>query len=292
MHTNPNTFLSGWRTNSGRPRPHAAFGGGAALYTFRVKDVDVAPLAPLPEQPPKCRQCPLRQSGKFSPVTAGELDFIYALRSDTQRFKAGQTLVRERSRGRRMYTLFSGWAFRYKTLSDGRRQILNFLLPGDLFGLQQQFAEGATHGVEAMTACSACVFPAQSLWEIYRNHPNLGYDVTWLCARDEQLLDENLLTTGRRTALERVAVLLIHLFKRAQRVGMVGPDNSFEFPLTQQHVADALGLSLVHTNRTLRKLHVLGLHDLVDGRMYLKNAKALEQLADYVDHPLRPVPLI
>lgn len=251
-----------------------------------------AAIFPLTAPPPSCAQCHLRQGGKFAPVTPEELSSIQHLRSDAKSFAQGETIVRERSRGQRMYTLFSGWAFRYKTLSDGRRQILNFLLPGDLFGLQQQFADGATYGVEAITDCSACVFPADGLWEVYRNYPSLGYDVTWLCAHDEQMLDENLLTTGRRTALERVAVLLIHLFKRAQRVGLVAGDDSFEFPLTQQHVADALGLSLVHTNRTLRKLQALGMHALVDGRMHLKNAKALQQLADYVDHPLRPVPLL
>lgn len=263
-----------------------------AAYTFGVtKPVDLLNTPPS-DPPARCAQCRLRLTGRFSPVGAEELRCIQALRADVRRFAPGKTIVRERSKGQRMYTLYAGWAFRYKTMSDGRRQILNFLLPGDLFGLQQQFAEGATYGVEAMTDCSTCVFPADGLWDVYRSHPSLGYDVTWLCARDEQMLDENLLTTGRRTALERVAVLLIHLFKRAHRVGLVGPDNSFEFPLTQQHVADALGLSLVHTNRTLRKLHLLGLHALADGRVQLKNAKALQQLADYVDHPLRPVPLL
>ena len=73
---------------------------------------------------------------------------------------------------------------------------------------------------------------------------------------------------------------------------LVDPDNGFAFPLTQQHVADALGLSLVHTNRTLRKLQQLGLHSLADGRLVLRNAKALKQLADYADHPIGQVPLI
>ncbi len=225
-------------------------------------------------------------------MNSAEVAFIEAFRSDTLSLEAGASIIREQSQTERLFTLFSGWAFRYKSLSDGRRQILNFMLPGDFFGLQQQFADGATYGVEAITDVALCVFPSGRLWEFYRAYPRLGYDLTWLSAREEQMLDENLLTTGRRSAMERVAVLLIHLFKRAQRVHLVDPDNGFAFPLTQQHVADALGLSLVHTNRTLRKLQQLGLHSLADGRLVLRNAKALKQLADYADHPIGQVPLI
>lgn len=255
-------------------------------YTSPVQPVDLA------LNPPHCVACPLRDCGTFLPVDDAVLNFIQDFRSDTLVLEAGACIIREQSRAQRVFTLFSGWAFRYKTLSDGRRQILNFVLPGDFFGLQQQFADGATYGVEALTEVSLCVFPSGRLWDLYRAHPQLGYDVTWLSAREEQMLDENLLTTGRRSAIERVAVLLIHLFKRAQRVKLVDADNGFAFPLTQQHVADALGLSLVHTNRTLRKLQQLGLHAWVDGRMVLRNPRALKQLADYVDHPLSQVPLI
>jgi len=255
-------------------------------YTARVKRDETTPL------PPPCAQCPLRRSGAFLPVTAAERDFIQDFRSNTLRVGAGKQIVREQAVTRRMFTLFSGWAFRFKTLSDGRRQILNFVLPGDMFGLQQQFADGATYGVEALTDVALCVFPSNHLWDLYRVHPKVGYEVTWLSAREENMLDENLLTTGRRNAMERVAMLLIHLFKRAQRVGLVHEDNSLAFPLTQQHVSDALGLSLVHTNRTLRKLHQLGLHEIKDGRLHLLNSRALRRLADYADHPLQQVPLL
>ncbi len=254
-------------------------------YTFGVKPID------LPLLPPQCTQCPLRNSGAFLPVTETELGFIEDFRRETMRVGAGQEIIREHAETQRLYTLFSGWAFRFKTLSDGRRQILNFLLPGDFIGLQQEFAAGATYGVEAMTDVALCVFPADRLWDLYREHPSLGYDITWLGAREEQMLDENLLTAGRRNALERVAVLLIHLFKRAQRVGLVR-DDAIDFPLYQQHIADALGLSLVHTNRTLRRLQQLGLHQIEDGRLRLVNVKALQQLADYAAAPLRQLPLI
>lgn len=245
-----------------------------------------------PLLPPACVRCGLRASGAFQPLSDREIAFVESFRVDTARLPAGQAVVREQQDAGKLFTLYSGWAFRYKTLSDGRRQILNLLLPGDFFGLQQRFAEGATYGVESLTEVALCVFRSERLWELYREYPRLGYDLTWLAARDEQMLDENLLTTGRRTAMERVAVLLIHLYKRAQRVALVDADGSFEFPLTQQHMADALGLSLVHTHRTLRRLQALGLYEIQDGRLFLRNPKALHQLAEYVDQPLTPVPLV
>jgi CRP-like cAMP-binding protein len=91
------------------------------------------------------------------------------------------------------------------------------------------------------------------LWDLYSRFPTLAFDVTWLAAREEQLIDEHLVSLGRRTALERVAYLLLHLFARAEESGLV-KDGAIQFPFTQQHLADTLGMSLVHTNKTLKRL--------------------------------------
>ncbi len=250
---------------------------------------------PIPIQaetcPASCLECRLRTTDAFSAVTGEELAFIEKLRVTTIEVDAGRDIISEQKSTGKIYTLYAGWAFRYKTLSDGRRQIMNFLLPGDLVGLQEKFADGATSGVQAATDAMLCVFPQDGLWEIFRQHPGLGYDVTWLAAREENMLDENLLTTGRRNAMERVAMLLLHLFRRAHRVGLT-KDGEVDFPFNQQHIADALGLSLVHTNKTLRRLHRLGLHEIRDGRLRVINPKALQRIADYYDKPLRQVPLL
>ncbi len=247
--------------------------------------------------PPACKNCKLRQSGAFSAVKPDELAFIEGFRTATRRISAGGTIIYEQKPNGKLFTLYSGWAFRYKTLSDGRRQILNFLLPGDFIGLQQEFADGAMHGIEAVTDVSLCVFARDSLWDLFRSYPSLGYDVTWLSAREEGFVDDNLLTAGRRNATERVAMLLMHLYRRLQRIGLerVDPDgqgSSIEFPINQQHIADTLGLSLVHTNKTMRRLHRLGLHEVFDGRLRLLNTKALERIADYYDRPPKKVPLL
>ncbi|MEO7952782.1 MAG: cyclic nucleotide-binding domain-containing protein, partial [Polaromonas sp.] len=122
--------------------------------------------------PPRCSACRLRQTGVFTPVTARELAFIEGFRSGTSVVPAGSTLIREQNPRGKLFTLYSGWAFRYKTLSDGRRQILNYLLPGDLIGLQQEFADGAMHGIEAVTEVSLCEFPREGLWDVFRQFPS------------------------------------------------------------------------------------------------------------------------
>ena len=246
------------------------------------------PNAPPTAAPAACR---LRATGAFTALAPATVEFIDSLRAGTVTVAAGETLVHENQANARLFTLYSGWAFRYKTLSDGRRQILNFLLPGDLVGLQQEFGEAALHGIEALTQCSLCVFQSDSLWTMFREHPRLGYDITWLAAHEESHVDENLLTAGRRNAAERVAMLLMHLYRRLERIGLA-EEGTVAFPLNQQHIADALGLSLVHTNKTLRRLAALGLHELHNGRLRLLNPRALARIADYYDTPPRLIPML
>jgi CRP-like cAMP-binding protein len=109
------------------------------------------------------------------------------------------------------------------------------------------------HSVEALSAMVLCTFDRDRLRDLYSSFPGLAFDVTWLASREEQILDQNLLSVGRRTALERTAYLLLHLHARASALGLAPPDRFFP-PITQQHLADALGLSIVHTNKTLKRL--------------------------------------
>lgn len=247
--------------------------------------------------PPPCHSCKLRQSGSFTSIKPDELAFIESFRTGKLQVPAGTTLIHEQQPNGKLFTLYTGWAFRYKTLSDGRRQILNFLLPGDLIGLQQEFSDGAMHGIEAITDVSLCVFKRDGLWDLFRSNPSLGYDVTWMSAREEAFVDDNLLTAGRRNATERIAMLLMHLYRRLERIGLErrdkdGAGGTIEFPVNQQHIADNLGLSLVHTNKTMRRLQKLGLHEITEGRLRLLNTKALERIADYYDRPPPRVPLL
>lgn len=261
-------------------------------------------MSRLPEHPPilapaqraddprPCTECLLRcRTDAFLQVADAELQAIEDFRDSMREARVGEAVIAEHERSTHLYTLYAGWAFRFKTLADGRRQILHFLLPGDLVGLQDEFAEGHTHGVEAATDVRLCAFPREQLWRFFNSQPKLGYDITWLAAREEKMLDDTLVSTGRRNAAERVAMLLMHLFRRAERLGLT-EGRRLAFPFNQQHIADALGLSLVHTNKTLRKLQRAGLHTLEGGVLEIINPHALERLGSYFERPVRPVPLL
>ena len=240
-----------------------------------------------------CQECPLRALPLFTVHSDTEIAFIQSVKRDEIVVPAGHDLILEGQSDAPLYTLRSGWAFRYKTLTDGRRQILNFLLPGDFIGVQQKMGDSAAHGVQILTDALLCVFRRDTLWQLHRSEPGLGFSITWLTAHEESLVDDTLLSVGRRSAEERIASMLILLFKRAAALLPHGGANGVPFPLTQQHIADGLGLSRVHANKTLRKLEARGLHRIQDGRLYLLDAKALARLADlYGDGKPAPRPLI
>ncbi len=242
-----------------------------------------------------CRLCPLRALPLFTPHDNAELALIESLKREQLAVAADGTIIHEGQTNAPLYTLLNGWAFRFKTLSDGRRQILNFLLPGDFIGVQQKMGDSSAHGVQALSDVVLCVFKRDAVWELHRSAPNLGFAVTWLTAHEESLVDDTLLSVGRRSAEERIATLLVILFKR---VAALLPEvdaqaEGVPFPLTQKHIADGLGLSLVHTNKTLRKLERRGLHRIEDGRLKLIDVRALTRIADlYGDGKPVPRPLI
>ncbi len=225
-----------------------------------------------------CAQCPLRDRPGLRGFEADELAFVSELKVDELHAQAGSSILREGTRNDHLYTVLSGWAFRYKMLEDGRRQILNYVLPADLVGLQGTLMQEMEHSVEALTPLTLCVFPRGKMWELYSKFPSLAFDVTWLAAREEQLIDENLLSLGRRTALERTAYLLLHLFVRAEEAGL-SKNDSVQLPLTQQHVADTLGMSLVHTNKTLKRLTASGTVRWKDRQFTVIDRAGLERIA-------------
>jgi CRP/FNR family transcriptional regulator len=200
-----------------------------------------------------CEKCPLRGKAILRDFTSDELDFVSSFKSGELHVQAGTTLLVQGTNSAHLYTVLSGWAIRYKTLPDGRRQILNYALPADFLGLQGSVSDEMQHSVEALSDMLLCVFPREKLWSLYSSYPSLAFDLTWLAAHEEQIIAEHLVSVGRRASLERTAYLLLHLFLRAEEIGLT-KGNAVQFPFTQQHVADTLGMSLVHTNKTLKRL--------------------------------------
>jgi CRP-like cAMP-binding protein len=207
----------------------------------------------------------------FREFASEELEFVSRFKRGELAVDAGAAILVEGAHSAHLYTVLSGWGFRYKTLEDGRRQILNYVMPGDLVGLQGTIMGEMQHSVEALSPVSLCVFERDKLMTLYNRHSSLAFDLTWIAAREERILDEHLLSIGRRSALERAAYLLAYLHQRAKTLGLFAAKDFL--PITQQHIADTLGLSIVHTNKTLKKLAQRGLiHwqergcDILDGK--------------------------
>ena len=118
-------------------------------------------------------------------MSEAEVAFINQVKSDHLRISAGTEFIHPEQRDADIYTIYSGWAYRYKELADARRQILNFFLPGDLIGLQASLFEKSLYGAIALTDIELCVIPKKRLIRLFERMPELAYDVTWLGARSE-----------------------------------------------------------------------------------------------------------
>jgi len=239
-----------------------------------------------------CADCPLRRRECFRPFAAGELDFVQRMKSGELAVEAGATVLEQGTSTTHIYTILEGVGYRQKTLDDGRQQILNFVMPGDLVGLQAALFDEMEHAVETLTAMRLCVFQRGDLYELFRRQPGLAYTVVWHAAREERMLDEHLVSVGRRTARERIAHTVVLLFERAGRLGLVDKGGVMDMPIRQRHLADALGLSVVHTNKTLKRLTGAGLMEWRGTRLRILDDAGLRALARYEAGPEAVQPLI
>jgi CRP-like cAMP-binding protein len=239
-----------------------------------------------------CENCPLRGLSAFRKMSADEVRFTRQFKTGELRVDAGTTLLLEGSNAPQLYTALSGMGLRSKTTADGERQVLNFVLPGDFIGLQAGVMGEMQHNVEAVTSMRLCVFRRSDLWKLYEDQTERAFDLTWLAANEERFLGEALATVGQRPAVERVAWAFMHLFRRLQALNLGDGDNAVPLPYRQQDLADALGLSLVHTNKTLAKLRERQLVSWSSGTLRIPDPDALAALADVSAEPPHPRPLI
>lgn len=192
----------------------------------------------------------------------------------------GRELV---SGGRRydgVLVLIDGIALRYSVLKDGRRQVLNIVLPGDFIGFPGCFFENALYSITALSETQVSAVPFAQLFGLFEQQPRLAAAVFWLFASEAAMYAEHLVAVGRRSALERIAHFLLELLSRLQAIGRAD-ENSYQLPLTQELIADALGLTAQHVNRTLRQLREDGLVGIDGQTVKIKDFDALAALADF-----------
>jgi len=238
-----------------------------------------------------CSDCRLRKLARFRCFTPDELEFVDKFKVGDLFFEPGAEILSSGQDHAHLYTVYRGWAFRYNLLEDGRRQILSFLMPGDFLGLQSAVLKAMQHSVEALTEVHVCVFERNGLWKLFEKMPSLAFDVTWLAAVEESMVDNHLLSVGRQFALERIAFLILHLVGRLDAPGEARR-NQYPLPLRQQHIADTTGLSLVHTNKSLRRLVKAGLIEVSRGSITLLDKPGLEELSGIVAAEIKGRPFI
>jgi len=173
-----------------------------------------------------------------------------------------------------------GWLFRYKLLHNGNRQVLDFILPGQVFGLQACLFSRSLYSVTSVTEASVSVIPFDMIDQVFEQSPKLGKSLFWSAVCESAVLGEHLIDTARRSAYERVSHLLLELLIRLKSVNLTRRF-SFEMPLTQELIGDALGLTAVHVNRTLRSLRDDKLIE-IDGKwITLVDIDAMSSLCDF-----------
>ncbi|MBC7739091.1 MAG: Crp/Fnr family transcriptional regulator [Candidatus Saccharibacteria bacterium] len=224
-----------------------------------------------------CVACPLRKFELFVPFTPQELEFMQNFKNGELAVQAGTTILMEGSNSPHIYTVLSGMGTRSKMLENGKRQVINFLFPGDFTGLQAGLMGEMKHSVEATTDMVLCAFRRNDLWNLFRTHSERAYDLTWIAAVEEHFLGETIASLGQRDATQRVAWAMVRIHARLKAVGLAS-DDWVPLPFRQQDLADALGLSLVHTNKTLKALKDRHMMLWTEGRLMIRSLPALAKI--------------
>jgi CRP-like cAMP-binding protein len=210
---------------------------------------------------------------------------------------ANRDLIVAGERHAEIYIVHDGWLLRSRLLHDGRRQIVDFVLPGDIVGLEACLFGRSLYAIATITPVSLSVMSLDQVEHASAHNPAFAKALLWSAVCRGAILGEHLVDAARRTAYERVGHLLLELFVRLRRADRTD-GMSFDLPLTQRNIGDALGLTTVHVNRTLRALREDGLISLVDRCATILDLAALARLSDFerlylgedaLDQPPRPV---
>jgi CRP-like cAMP-binding protein len=228
-----------------------------------------------------------RKLSAFVALSSKELAVLERLHQRRRSFVAGRDLVHQGQTDQAAYILASGWVCSYKLQPDGTRQIVDFQIAGDFLGLRSVLLRTSDHSFEPIVDIQAVEVLASDLLDAFEQTPRLATAILWAASRDEAMVVEHLVGMGQRDAEARMAHLLLELGAKLALVGL-GSKAGYACPLTQYHLADALGLSAVHVNRVLRKLREDGLATFRNGRVTFDDFDRLAALADfdpaYMDH--------
>jgi CRP-like cAMP-binding protein len=220
----------------------------------------------------------LEQFVSFDPAERLRLDELLSF--PTRTYRRGEVIIREGDKVADVHLVTTGLAARIKTLRDGRRQIMAFLVPGDLCDVEVFILEAMDHDVTAMGRTTCVLIPAKVIEDLLTESSKLTKALWWSTMTDSAVLREWIVNHGSREAHERMAHLCYEMLVR-YRIVAETTDNSFPFLVSQEDLADATGITPVHANRMLQKLRDDGLVELKGKVMTVLDPRRLREVAQY-----------
>ncbi len=220
-----------------------------------------------------------------APLSSYDVDLLTGACQNQRTYPARTDLIREGDKPGPVFVILAGWACRYKLLPEGTRQITSFLMPGDCCDLRASVLTSMEHSISTLTTARIALAPRGLMQNLIETRPAITRAFWWTQLVDEDTLRAWIVSMGRRNGLQRVAHLMCELYVRARNIGLTDGD-SFELPLTQTVIGDALGLTPIHVNRVLRKLRISGVMTLSGGALVIADIAKLATVAGFDDNYL------
>jgi CRP-like cAMP-binding protein len=220
----------------------------------------------------------LRKLSNFTKLSDEECAAVTECTQDVHEFGAREDVISQGDRTGGVKLLLEGFACRYKVLEDGRRQIVAYFVPGDLCDLRVFILKRMDHSIGAIVASKVAEISPENILKLTHDYPTLTRALWWSTLVEEAIAREWIVNVGQRSALERMAHLFCELLYRFRAVGL-NEGNSCTLPLTQVELAETLGLSSVHVNRTLQELRRQKLITLENGTLSIQDLDALKEVS-------------
>jgi len=232
--------------------------------------------------PPNCADCELRRSALCGRL-AERLPAAYSrLNRRVESFKPRKLIRKAGTIPTSLAFLRRGHAVAFRMLKNGRRQVYDFRLPGDVIGMRALAASPLTISIQALTEVSLCTFDNTEFVSLCMQDSQMAYELTRRSMNYIHSLEARLLDVSRRPAASRVASIILSLQDRHKLCGLV-EDGKFEFPYTQSLIGDALGLTQATVNRVMSELRFGKIIELINGYLTIQNEEYLEELANSDD---------
>lgn len=234
----------------------------------------------------------VRKLRRFVDLTDSEVAALLRLSDKPVPKRRGDRLIEQGDRPKSVQILLSGWGCRQKILRDGSRQVLAYLVPGDICDIHGWLLSRMDHEVVLLSDAEVATAPADAVHDVMERFRRVERAMWCSTLVDEAISREWLVDIGRREAIDRIGHRLCEFHSRLQSVGMVTKDGAFSFPLTQEDLADSLGITSVHLNRTMARLREQGLIEFGRKRMRIALPERLAEMSgfdpDYL-HPCAPI---